>query len=183
MYINLFSIEGKYRGISSVSRGLRLLRIGLTKNLHPYLKVYEQYLDWLSKVDDTFDDSVLQMLIEFRHERLMLGEQCEIILYTDKSEEFFFGDGFLGFDAYWVGEGLSEIGDNYHLEECYRKRLNENGLFSSYREALDFCETRKESIKPNTGKWGNEEDIIPFCVCVNTPKCLNHVRMIQFHGD
>ena len=165
MYIDLLSIKGKYRGISSVSRGLEAMELTLTKKWRKYFKIYEKYMEWLSKMDNTYSDSVLQMLIELQDERTKRGALCEIILYSDKYEEFHLEREFLGYDPYWVEEGFSGIKDYNIINDYYSQKLNNNGLFTQYEDAQMFCDMWKKFIDENDqNTWVLETMPRPFFI-------------------
>lgn len=160
MHIDLLPIEGRYRG---ATRYLRLEKMTSMKGFNDFYKIYEKYLDWLSKQDNSFSPTVLQILIELRDEMIRRGANCEIICYSDIPEEFYLGDGFLGFDVF--GEfSCSAIEEGNHIDERYSPNLNENGLFSNREGAQEFCEMWKQLISTGSSPWEVEENPRPFCI-------------------
>jgi len=162
MYIDLLPIEGKYRG---VSRHLGLKNVKL-KKWQEFTKIYDKYLDWLAKQDNSFNESVLQVLKELRDAMLTRGSNCEIICYTDNPEEFYLGKGFLGFDAYWVNESLSVLEGGSQIEENFINKINRNGLFPNYEDAQVFCETQMKAMASSEQQCEREANIRPFCIWV-----------------
>ena len=164
MYIDLFSIIGKYKGMSTATRGLGVTKVSKKKWME-YFSIYEEYMKWQSEMDNTYSASAMQMLIKLRDERVKRGAPCEIVFYSDNQDEFHLGKGFVGFDAYWAEEGLSGIEEGCHLDEKYLNKLNENGLFSTYNESLEFCSDWKKRIDEcEQNPWAKETTPRPFCV-------------------
>lgn len=165
MYIDLLPITRRYRGMD---RGLGEAKLLNTKKWGEYFKKYEKYLEWLSEQDNSFNPEVLQMLIELRDEIISRGAPCEIIYYSDKPEEFHLGEGFLGFDVYWVEEGSSGISDSELVDVYCGKELNDYGLFATYEDALEFSVAWKKDIDLNDpSDWVLETNPRPFCIWLN----------------
>ena len=164
MYIDLLSIEGKYRGISRVLS----LKLKSYKEFNKLLLLYEKYLNWLAAKEglnaNLYSDSALHMLEELKNEFLIRGSHCEIIFFSDNPNEFYLGEGFLGFDAYWVNEGLSFLEEGCEIDNYFLQKLNENGLFSNYENAKEFCEMRMQTMVHSTQQCEKEADIRPFCI-------------------
>ena len=140
MYIDLITMAGEYRGMSREFELEKIAGRGLwSRKGREYWAIFDKYLEWQSKMDNTYSDSVLQMLTSLRDEHIKRGGNCEIILYSDNPEEFQLGEGFLGFDVYWDEEGVSGIESRAFVAERFFKQLNENGLFASYEAAPNSC--------------------------------------------
>lgn len=162
MYIDLLPITGLYRGIS---RNLGEVKLLITNKWGEYLAKYERYLDWLSKEDNSFNQQVLQILIELRDEMICREASCEIVCFSDKHEEYNLGEDFLGFDVYWVEEGISGIMNSKLVDEYYGKKLNNYGLFTTYEDAHDFGVVWKKDIDLNDpNSWVIDSKIVTFCV-------------------
>lgn len=161
MNIDLLPVKGRYRGIS---RSLRTVKI---KKWEGFSEIYDEYLKWLSKMDTTFNEDVLRILVSLKCKMEDQGENVEIIFYSDRPEEFHCGEGFLGYDVYWVEEGISGIEDGRYIDEDYQERLNDNGLFNTSNDAQEFCEIWKQHIDTtDQNAWALKTKPRHFCVWI-----------------
>jgi len=167
MYVDLYSKSGKYRGLSRSLDTIKARRVS-NKEWSQYFAAYEEYLEWLAKMDNTCCESVLHMLTKLRDISQKLGSDCEIILYSDNPEEFHRGKAFLGFDPYWAEEGISGLEEGCEIPKRYYEKLNENGLFCNYEEALEFCETWKNNLCSAGSEPYGIASLRPFCLWVYT---------------
>ena len=168
MYIDLFPVMGKYRGMS---RSLGSQQLKSSRKWRVYFSIYEKYLDWIARQkrpgleSNIYSESAMQILIELRDERIKRDTPCEITFFSDNQDEFHIGAGFLGFDAYWVEDGTSGVEDGCSISDNHRQKLNENGLFSNYEDAQEFCDVWKAIIDENDpNPWAKETKPRPFCV-------------------
>ncbi|MBQ9534964.1 MAG: hypothetical protein IJU78_03880 [Clostridia bacterium] len=160
MEMDLLSIEGSYRG---VSRSFKMANVKNFKQWKIYFKLYEEYLEWIAKMDNSYDPITLGLLQRLRDETIKYGTACEIILYSDKIEEYSLAVDILGFDV--LGDmGESAIQEGNKIKTIYRQKLNKNGLFSSYTDAEAFCKEWNELILSGNSPWEVEKNPRPFCV-------------------
>ena len=162
MYIDLLPVVGKYRGVTRWLLLPRRLSRAQRRKLEPF---YFKYLDWCATQNDTYDVSVAMMLQDLCNELNSVGGKCEIVAFSDLPEEFRFDNDFLGFDV--LGDlRCSAIEEGNIVDERFSQNLNNNGLFSNYEDAAEFCAYWKELIDSGTSPFEVDVDPRPFCVWV-----------------
>lgn len=163
IYLDLVSIYARYRGIS---RNLDVAHVARTNHWNEFFPRYEKYLDWLAKMDNAYDTTVLFMLEELRDELNKLADGLyEIILYSDTCEPFPINRryDFLGFDvAGDFGESAIQTGNT--IDSHFLHELNQNGLFCSRTAAEEFCRLWKNLIADGRSPWESEVNPRPFRV-------------------
>lgn len=158
MYIDLLPINGKYRGVTRYFRLPSRVEYRLLQNL------YERYLTWVAKQDDTFCVDDAEMLVEFCKEL----NKFEVICYSDLQSEYQFQNGFLGFDVLGIyrASALEDGNDIGKIGKQYSAKLNENGLFLNLEDALEFCEHWRRMIASSQNPFEVEVAPHPFGVWV-----------------
>lgn len=163
IYLDLVSINGRYRGIS---RELDITHAARTKHWNRIFPQYEKYLDWLAMMNNVYDKGVLSMLRELRDALNKCPNGiCEIILYSDNCEPLSQDPvcNFLGFDvAGDFGESAIQTGNT--IDVHFLQELNQNGLFNARTTAEKFCGQWKKQIVDGCSPWEVEINPRPFGV-------------------
>lgn len=159
MYIDLLPVDGIYRGITRYFRFPRKAKYRLFES------IYEQYLAWIAKQDDSYHQDVAKMLVEFCRRLNQIENKYEVICFSDVQSEFHTNDDFLGFDV--LGEyRCSALEEGNQIESYFSGKLNANGLFANLEDAQEFCGYWNGLIEAQRSPFEVEVDPRPFCVWV-----------------